>query len=309
MAFNFNWNLPPVSAGFVDPQGVNSTIASSGMAGYRPASAGMEGYKPAEQGYKDYMFGLGDKKARLEELQRQLALMDAEIARLEGGSESEERELAAKLAEIGDTSLYQGILARGQNEAARRTSDASGIDNLLYEADKLSWGLDAQGEEDRRMTRQNIRATLERAKGLADKAGVSLPDKYYELTFRLGDADDASIVYESERRRANEWWDKARNKTLTKDDMEDVKEFIRKHPDSDAATKLRQLVEQYEPLTKEARAQAEADKARSDALYVTFSDFTDADEQARWFRGLPKKDRVLLKKYHDIDAATGKEGN
>ena len=145
--------------------------------------------------------------------------------------------------------------------------------------------------------RQNIRATLDRAEEIAKQTGTQLPEKYYRLRNKLEGSDKASIVYESERKRANEWWAKARNKNLTDKDIAEVKDFIEKHPDSDAATQLRPLVEQYAPQTVESKAAASKRKNDAKNLYDVLSDLP-RDEQTRRIRNLTNAEYKLLEDYY-----------
>lgn len=322
---DFRWKVPELKPNFVDPQGARSTMAQQAaqkMQGYTP-QPNLDGYQPteptamqtgyrgmaptqetqeknavlAQQNYDNYMSGLQEKKQKLALLENKLAEIDNNIAQLQQGGADEEKAIAAKLAEIGDTSLYQGILAREQNQAAQQKSSAAGIDNMLYEADKLTFGLDSKSEEERNAVRQNIRATLDRAEEIAKQTGTQLPEKYYKLRNKLEGSDKASIVYESERKRANEWWAKARNKTLTDKDIAEVKDFIEKHPDSDAATQLRPLVEQYAPQTVESKAAASKRKSDAKNLYAVLSDLP-RDEQARRIRNLTNAEYKLLEDYY-----------
>ena len=320
---DFRWKVPELKPNFVDPQGVRSTMAAQQMQGYAPnPQPNMGGYQPnvqpnvrgmapsqaaqqnnaalAEQNYQQFVkddAALQEKKQKLATLEQQLMKIDSDLAQLQQGGADEEKAIAAKLAEIGDTSLYQGILAREQNQAAQQKSSAAGIDNMLYEADKLTFGLDSKSEEERNAVRQNIRATLDRAEEIAKQTGTQLPEKYYRLRDKLEGSDKASIVYESERKRANEWWAKARNKTLTDKDIAEVKDFIEKHPDSDAATQLRPLVEQYAPQTVESKAAASKRKNDAKNLYAILSDLP-RDEQARRIRNLTNAEYKLLEDFY-----------
>lgn len=320
---DFRWKVPELKPNFVDPQGVRSTMAAQQMQGYAPnPQPNMVGYQPnvqpnvrgmapsqaaqqnnaalAEQNYQQFVkddAALQEKKQKLASLEQQLMKIDTDLAQLQQGGADEEKAIAAKLAEIGDTSLYQGILAREQNQAAQQKSSAAGIDNMLYEADKLTFGLDSKSEEERNAVRQNIRATLDRAEEIAKQTGTQLPEKYYRLRDKLKGSDEASIVYESERKRANEWWAKARNKNLTDKDIAEVKDFIEKHPDSDAATQLRPLVEQYAPQTVESKAAASKRKNDAKNLYDILSDLPK-DELARRARNLTASERKLLEDFY-----------
>ena len=319
------WKTPEINPALVDPAGVASyrqqqamgnsyagVGASDAMRGYQPniqpnyrgmaptQAAQMSNAGIAEQNYNQFMqesAQMESKRQQLEQLKERLNEIDREIATIQASGADEERSIAAKLAEIGDTSVYQGILAREQNKEAQNKSNASGIDNMLFEADKLSWGLNSKSDEDRNMVRQNIRAVLDRASEIASQTGARLPEKYFTLRDKLEGSDNAERRYMSDRARANEWWDKARSKTLTDQDLEEAREFIRNNPNSDTATQLRPLIEQYAPKTVESRSAASKRKADAKDLYNMLSDLSRT-EQARRIRNLTNAEYKLLEDYY-----------
>ena len=324
----FRWknrggNLPQVNPTFVDPQGGMSTMASQGMAGYAPApQPNMAGYQPnvqpnvrgmatpqataqsnaslAENAYNSFMTQdkiLQDKKQQLAQLEVQLRTIDNQIASLEKGSLDEEKAIAAKLAEIGDTSMYQGILSREQNAGAQSKSAADSIDNILYESDKLTWGLNAKSEEDRDIARQNIRANLERAKNLSEKAGVNLPDKYYELQDKLGGADNAAYTSRNEQAWLNELFIKDRRGTLSDTDIAEMENTIATNPGSDLSVKLQGLVEKYKGRTGEAKGRAAKRRADARNLRNTLNSL-DVAEATRRISNLSPYEYKLLEDFY-----------
>lgn len=293
---DYRWKVPVLKPDFVDPQNTRATAANP-QAPFQPGGP--------SQSPQDFLTGVAnqadrtEKIAKLGELKAQLASIDAEIAKMKASPVTRENEMAiaAKLAEIGDTSIYQGILTREQNQDAQRKSSASSIDNMLYEADKYTFGLDSKSEEERNAVRQTIRASLDHAEEIAKRTGTQLPEKYYALRDKLKGSDEASIVYESERKRANEWWAKARNKTLTDKDIAEVRDFIEEHPDSDAATRLRPLVEQYAPQTVEAKARASKRKDNARDLYYSLRRLP-VEEATRRIANLTSYERKLLEDFY-----------
>ena len=321
----FRWKTPEFNASVVDPQGVQAYQQQQAMGNSAQAlnaANAMKGYQPnlqpnyrgmapsqatqagnaqlAQQNYNQFMqddAALQGKRQQLEQLKAQLADIDKQIATVEAGGADEEKAIAAKLAEIGDTSLYQGILAREQNKAAQQKSNASSIDNMLFEADKLSWGLNSKSDEERGIVKQNIQAVLDRAKQVADQTGTPLPQKYRELEQKLQDSDKASIVYESERRRANDLWLKARNKTLENADIQEMEDYIKSNPNSEISGQYRQLIEQYQGKTKESKASASKRKQDAKDLYSVLSDLP-RDEQTRRIRNLSAAEYKLLEDFY-----------
>ena len=319
----FRWKTPELKPTFVDPQGVRSTMASQQMSGYTPnPQPNMGGYQPnvqpnvrgmapsqaaqqnnaalAEQNYQQFVkddAALQEKKQRLAVLEEQLKQIDGQIAELQQGGADEEKAIAAKLAEIGDTSLYQGILAREQNQAAQQKSNASSIDNMLFEADKLSWGLNSKSDEERGIVKQNIQAVLDRAKQVAEQTGTPLPPKYSELERKLEDSDKASMVYESDLKRANELYILYRKGGLKDSHIKEMEDYIEKNPNSEIATQYRQLIEQYKGKTKESRAAAS--KRKQDALDLYYSlNGLPQDEITRRISNMSPRERKLLEDFH-----------
>lgn len=321
----FRWKTPDFNAPVVDPQGVQAYQQQQAMGNSAQAlnaANAMKGYQPnlqpnyrgmapsqatqagnaqlAQQNYNQFMqddASLQGKRQQLEQLKAQLAEIDKQIATVEAGGADEEKAIAAKLAEIGDTSLYQGIIAREQGNAERQKSNASSIDNLLFEADKLSWGLNSKSDEDRGYVKQNIQAVLDRAKQVADQTGTPLPQKYRELEKKLQDSDNAASAYESERRRANDLWLKARNKTLENADIQEMEDYIKSNPNSEIAGQYRQLIEQYQGKTKQSKATASKRKQDAKDLYSVLSDLP-RDEQTRRIRNLSAAEYKLLEDFY-----------
>ena len=315
---DFRWKVPELKPNFVDPQGVRSTMAAQQMQGYTPnaqasavsAANAMQGYKPnvptsspfnneqlAQQNYDSFNSELQEKKQRLATLEQQLMKIDSDLAQLQQGGADEEKAIAAKLAEIGDTSLYQGILAREQNQAAQQKSNASSIDNMLFEADKLSWGLNSKSDEERGIVKQNIQAVLDRAKQVAEQTGTPLPPKYAELERKLEDSDKASIVYESDLKRANELYILYRKGGLKDSHIKEMEDYIEKNPNSEIATQYRQLIEQYKGKTKESRAAAS--KRKQDALDLYYSlNGLSKDEITRRISNMLPRERKLLEDFY-----------
>lgn len=312
----FRWKTPELKPTFVDPQGVRSTMASQQMSGYTPnvqamnAANAMQGYKPnvptssafnneqlAQQNYDSFNSELQEKKQRLAVLEEQLKQIDGQIAELQQGGADEEKAIAAKLAEIGDTSLYQGILAREQNQAAQQKSNASSIDNMLFEADKLSWGLNSKSDEERGIVKQNIQAVLDRAKQVAEQTGTPLPPKYSELERKLEDSDKASMVNESDLKRANELYILYRKGGLEDSHIKEMEDYIEKNPNSEIATQYRQLIEQYKGKTKESRAAASKRKKDADDLYYSLNGLSQ-EELTKRIANMSSRERKLLEDFH-----------
>ena len=314
---DFRWknrggNLPNVQPNFVDPQGVRATIAQQQMAGYQPnpqvTTPNPQGpsrspVQPTSgEGYQFDSSGIDQfnaKKEKLATLKGQLATIDGKLAELKATAPDDEKAIAAKLMEIGDTSLYQGILARQQNQAAQNQAGAAGIDNMLFDAEKLTWGLKSKNAEDREMVRSNIEATLRRAEDAARKQGVDLSknESYQRLRAAMDEGDKASIVYEGEEKFANTLWSKSQAGNLRDADIEKAKEWIEAHPDSQFASKVIQVVQEYAPKTTESKAKASKRKKDAADLYYSLRSLS-AEESTRRIANLTSYERKLLEDFY-----------
>lgn len=241
------------------------------------------------------------KLAELDELKEKLASIDAEIAKVKASPMSRETEMAvaAKLAEIGDTSAYQAILARQQSQADQNTARAASIDNMLFDAEKLTWGLKSKNAEDREIVRSNIAVTLRRAEDAARKQGVDLSKNasYQRLRAAMAAVDEASIVYEGEEKFANTLWSKSQAGNLRDEDIVKAKKWIEEHPDSQFASKVIQVVQAYAPKTAESKAKTSKRKNEARKLYAALSDLS-RDELTRRIRDLPDDKYKLLEDYY-----------
>lgn len=309
---NYGRNLPNVHPNFVDPQGVRATIAKQQMAGYRPnpqvTTPNPQGpsrspVQPTSgEGYQFDSSGIDQfnaKKEKLATLKGQLAAVDGKLAELKATAPDDEKAIAAKLMEIGDTSLYQGILARQQNQVDQNNANAASIDNMLFEAEKLTWGLKSKNAEDREIVRSNIEVTLRRAEDAARKQGVDLSknESYRRLKAAMAEGGKSSIVYEGEEKFANTLWSKSQAGNLRDEDIEKAKEWIEEHPDSQFASKVIQVVQEYASQTVEARATESERKQDARNLYAILSDLP-RDEQTRRIRNLTNAEYKLLEDYY-----------
>ena len=322
---DFRWKVPELKPNFVDPQGVRSTMAAQQMQGYAPnaqamnAANAMQGYKPnvptsstfnneqlAQQNYDSFNSELQEKKQRLAVLEEQLKQIDGQIAELQQGGADEEKAIAAKLAEIGDTSLYQGILAREQNQAAQQKSTASSIDNMLFEADKLSWGLNSnKSDESFDIAKQNIRAVLDRAKLVAEQTGTPLPPKYAELERKLKEADESSTARESEIKRANELYLLKLEGRLEDSHIQEMIDYIKKNPNSEIATQYRQLIEEYKGKTKQSKAAASKRSSDAKAIVDTLRDLPLDEQLRRWSKMTPSEQKSVKDQGYIMDPKLG----
>lgn len=295
---NRGGHLPNVQPNFVDPQNTQATAANP-QAPFQPGGP--------SQSRQDFLTGVvsqadrAAKLAELGELKEKLASIDAEIAKVKASPMSRETEkaVAAKLMEIGNTSAYQGILARQQSQDDKKKAGAEAIDNMLFEAEKLTWGLTSKNAEDQEYALSTIEATLRHAEDVARKKGVDLSknESYQRLMTAMGPGGKAASDYEGEEKFANTLWSKARTDNLHDEDIKKAEKWIEEHPDSQFASKVIQVVKEYAPKTVEAKAMASKRKNAAKNLYDTLSDLP-RDELARRARNLTASERQLLEDFY-----------
>lgn len=300
--FNFRWknrggNLPNLQPNFVDPMNTRITAANPGasMEQGAPQASQQEFLQRISQPGASIM----EKEQKLADLERQLSEVDAEIAKIQTETADSRKAVAAKLAEIGDTSLYQGMLANERNAAERARSASAGIENRLYEAEGLTWGLKSKNAEDREMVRAKIEVAIRQAEEEARKQGVDLSanESYRRLKAALGEAGEAASIYEGDEKFANMIWSKSKSGSLTDADIAEAKKWIEEHPDSQFASKVAQVVDAYAPKTREAKARASKRKADAADLYYSLSSLP-AEEVTKRIANLTSYEHKLLEDFY-----------
>lgn len=270
----------------------------------------------------DYSWNVSIKQKRLEELQQQLAEVDARIAefdRLNPGVASSNIDIAAKRAEAGDMSSYNnlvnGAMAREQMGASSKASVVDGIKNDLFNAMQYTYGLKSKDDEMRDIATSQIRTALRRAEDTASEKGVELPSVYYELKHTIESIPSSSGGRINSRELGNDWWTKANSGTLQDSDIKIAEEFVDNNPNSSEAEKVRIVIEQYRNKTEGAKARAKAQAEarqreikRADELAVKYASFADARALAnfaqRWNKAEDEEIKTL-KKFYDFDYKTG----
>ena len=268
---------------------------------------------------RDYSW---NNQKKLKDLERQLAEVDARIAefdRMNPGVASADIGIAAKRAEAGDMSSYNNLvnnaMAREQMGASSKASIVDGIENDLWEARKLLWGLNSKDDEFRNSMSEQIKTALERSQRTAQKYGVDLPDIYFELKEKMESIPKGNGGNVSSREIGNEWWTKARNGTLQDEDIELAEKWVAENPNSSEAEKVRITIEQYRNKTEGAKARAKAkgdaraiEIEEADRLAKKYATFVDekalADFKVKWNEAKDKEIKTL-KKFYDLDFKNG----
>ena len=273
------------------------------MQGYVPNSAAApQGYRPNVAPAMPYnneqiaqqnldQFNVAEQKrqqiqTKINALEAELADVTAKIEAIDKESPSlknnpKEWEIAAKRAEIGDMSAYDNLVSRGGGSVA----DSSGIENELYNAEKLTWGLSSKSDEDRRIAAANINASLRKAEEWAARSGGVLPPSYDRLKKALADSKDGSSDDMNAREYGNEIALKIYRGTATDDDIERGVKWAEKNPNSDAAKEILEAAKAGKGGTIEAKARAAQAKREAENAKNGFIESV---------KGLPKAERIRL---------------
>ena len=242
--------------------------------------------------------------ALLRSLEARLADIDAKLAAFDKanpGFNPDAAEIAAKRAEIGDFSAYDNMQGRGAQNA-----DPSGIENELYNAEKLTWGLKSKSGEEKEIAKANIEATLRRAEEWADKTGGKLPMSYHRLKAQLEGVGGSGGDDRSELEWSNRIYTKALNKQLTDADIKEMTDYIEKHPDRELSMALQPIVKEYKGKTGEAKSRRAKEENDAKAIYSEIANLP-IDDQFKAFRSWSDEKKTLFRKYYNIDPKKGAE--
>lgn len=244
--------------------------------------------------------------ALLRSLEARLADIDAKLAAFDKanqGFDNEAAEIAAKRAEIGDFSAYDNMVGRQGSQNA----DPTGIENELYNAEKLTWGLKSKSGEEKEIAKANIEASLRRAEEWADKTGGKLPMSYYRLKSAIegmgattGDDDRSELEW------SNRIYTKALNNQLTDADIKEMTDYIENHPDRELSKALQSIVKGYKGKTGEAKARRAKEEKEAKAIYSEIANLP-IDDQFKAFRSWSEEKKNLFRKYYNIDPKKGAE--
>lgn len=240
-------------------------------------------------------------RAELDRLKNELAQVDARIAQLdkELPASDQEVEIAAKRAEIGDFSAYDNMRGRGAQNA-----DPTGIENELFNAEKLTWGLKSKSGEEKEIAKANIEATLRRAEEWADKTGGKLPMSYNRLKAAIDGMDATAGDDRSELEWSNRIYTKALNKQLNDADIKEMTDYIEKHPDRELSKALQPIVKEYKSKTVEARTDARIAKEERKKEYERLIPLS-VTEQLRIINSWSDKKKKDFMKEYSFDGKKG----
>lgn len=285
------------------PKGYRPNVADpQGVRGQQPVD--MEGYGASRQAASDR----AQIQGRIAELETELTSVTNKIAEIDKATPGlaknpKEWEIAAKRAEIGDMSAYDNLVSRGNADSA----SASGIENELYNAEKLTWGLHTKSNEDIAIARANIEASLRRAEEWASRTGKELPSSYYRLRKELdsvpgGNGDDDM----NSRNYGNELALKIYRGTATDEDIEKGVAWAEKNSNSDAAKEIFEAAKSGKYSTVEAKERAAARKKAAKDKIIELQKLP-ASEQEKEFDALDQKlkDDILKQAQWDTTSNRG----
>lgn len=308
----YRWKIPEVQANFVDPQATMQELNARRMQGYAPvdtwdsdrAAAQMQGYNQAPArlprtvqtgnggnyqfdptGIDQYMADQESEAAR----QRELASLKAELADIEGKIQaidarypqlkngSREWEIAAKRAEVGDMSAYDTMVNRG--DAANGA--VSGIENELYNAYKLLYGLNSKNDYEQGAYANQIETALRRAdEWSARNPNAKMPPIYADLKakydeWKAGKTEtgaDGGVVVNNAQEAINKISTQVRNKTWDNRQQAAYQQYVDTHPNDDASKEIQAALDANRFNTVEARASAAAKKQAAEDFYNEIKD-------------------------------------
>lgn len=304
---------------------IQSQSASNSMLGYQPNGAGgFVNDRSNDAMWEDYRNQVGQERRemaeaemnrqntlnKITELQAELAQVDAQIAEIEKtlpkGVSDAEWEIAAKRAEIGDNSAYDNLVSRGYSQMETARANDTNIANEIYNAEKLSWGLNAKSDEDRLMAANAIDVSLRKAEDMARKTGTQLPPNYYTLKAKLDEYNRGSSSSNGKNARVfdNTFYTKAQSGTLHDSDIAEAEKYLAENPNSDDASKVKDFITAYRYKTVEAKERYKENKQKAEKIYKKLSSASKDDAKKIW-TNLSSKDAKIFKQFYNVSDSSG----
>lgn len=258
-----------------------------------------------------------DNGAEIAQLQKELASIEARIAEIDRLNPELARnpaawEIAAKRAEVGDMSAYDSMVGR-----SAQAGNASGIENELYNAYKLLYGLDAENDKEQGAYANQIETALRRAdEWSARNPTAKMPPIYADLKARYdswvskkgttADTPEApGVNVDNADKTINAMTSKLKAKSYTRADEKALQDWVDRNPNSPYAKAIQDFVSAHTGETVEARKEADDAKAWRDNKALEFEAMTPEQQDAA-FKALTRKQQAQLLKA--MTWATNKEG-
>ena len=258
-----------------------------------------------------------DNGAEIAQLQEELASIEARIEEIDRLNPELARnpgawEIAAKRAEVGDMSAYDSMVGR-----SAQAGNASGIENELYNAYKLLYGLDAENDKEQGAYANQIETALRRAdEWSARNPNAKMPPIYADLKARYdawvakkgthaGTPEAPGITVDNADKTINAMTSKLKAKSYTRADEKALQKWVDANPNSPYAKEIQEFVSAHAYETVEARKEAEDAKTWRDNKALEFEAMTP-EQQDSAFKALTRKQQAQLLKA--MTWSTNKEG-
>lgn len=242
---------------------------------------------------------LAKLQARLAEVNARIAEIDAKYPDLKNGSAA--WEIAAKRAEVGDMSAYDTMMGR----ANAANGAVSGIENELYNAHKLLYGLSAQNDYEQGAFANQIETALRRAEEWsARNPNAKMPPiyadlkaKYDEWKAKKGVAPEAPGGFEvnNAEKTVNQMTSKIKAKTYSRADEKAIQKWIDDNPNNPATKTLQEFLDAHRADTVESRKEAADWKKWRDNKALEFEAMNPQEQDAA-YKKLTKKEQAELRK-------------
>lgn len=241
-----------------------------------------------------------DNGAEIAQLQQELASIEARIAEIDRLNPELARnpaawEIAAKRAEVGDMSAYDSMVNRANQEG-----QASGIENELYNAYKLTYGLEAQNDYEQGAYANQIETALRRAdEWSARNPNAKMPPIYADLRARYdawkagkgnggSEGPAGTITVDNADKTINEMTSKLKAKTYSRADEKALQKWVDGNSNSPYAKPLQEFIDAHKGDTVEARSAAAARKKAAKEKIAELQKLS-VKEQERQFSVLDEK--------------------
>ena len=283
-----------------------------------PRVSPVSAYFPSENAYqsmRDDTANTVRENWAKEEIQGEISKLEAELAKVEAqiaeidktmpkDTDVREWDIAAERAGIGDMSAYDSMVQRAHSQ----NGQASGIENELYNAHKLLYGLNAKDDYEQGAFANQIETALRRAdEWSARNPGASMPPIYADLKSKYeawkegntqgppaGKQEPAIVSWVDGIRNENDATNKidamVKDGTWKNADLEAGYAWVKANPNSPYTKTIKDKLDSVKDQTVEARADSAA-KAKKMEKQVRYIIDRPVSEQNKWWDSLSKKQR------------------
>lgn len=216
----------------------------------------------------------------LRSLEAQLQEVNRKIAEIEQTRGDTDRDLAAMALSIGDTSLYNSMLARNAENTRKSAGATTSINNILAPAwevvGQLTKGQLTEADKDT-LTRK-MTVAMQKAEEEADKLGYDISqNRYYrELSDALSGvtapvaSSDISIggfSVKNDVDARNKIMDLYNENKLRDSHIAELDKWRKEHPNDEMSTKIGAIADEFRDKTVEARDRVNRNNAKADEFF------------------------------------------